>query len=253
MNPTIKVQRQEKCQVAELMGVPKRTSEVNYARKNYESLRKQQEENKRRKDDEILNPPKEPFKLKRFQKVTSVVYKDPDEVKATKKPRAPPPPEPGPKIVTYDAEFAPPEPVPQPKGKNYVRDNAVQAIETAAPKPAPKQVSDAKALNPSYGKVPHYLEEFKHQHEVQREQRRLAEEAANCPPGMRLLPEAERLETLEMLEKGKDEVYQAINRLPIASNTGAVQRRRQEYENKLNEIETAIKTFSRRKVYVSIN
>ena len=45
---------------------------------------------------------------------------------------------------------------------------------------------------------------------------------ANCPPGMKLMPDAERVETLEMLHKGKEEVFQAINKLPIASNTGAV-------------------------------
>lgn len=73
------------------------------------------------------------------------------------------------------------------------------------------------------------------------------------PPGMRLMSREEQQETLEMLMKGKEEVFQGINKLPIASNTGAVRRRRKELEDKLEEIENAIKTFSRPKVYVSID
>lgn len=81
----------------------------------------------------------------------------------------------------------------------------------------------------------------------------MQEEAANCPPGMRLVSEQERVETLEMLRKGREDTFQAINSLPIANVTGAVRRRRQENEEKLTEIEKAIASFSRPKVYVSLS
>ena len=70
---------------------------------------------------------------------------------------------------------------------------------------------------------------------------------------MKLMPESERTETLEILLKGKEDVWQCINKLPIASNTLTIQRRRAEYEAKLIELENAIKTFSKPKVYVALS
>ena len=48
-----------------------------------------------------------------------------------------------------------------------------------------------------------------------------AEDAQN-PPGMRLMTEEERLETLEMLIKAKDEAMLDYNKLPIAANNMAI-------------------------------
>ncbi|CAG9331537.1 unnamed protein product [Blepharisma stoltei] len=247
MKPTIRTQRVERCQVAELMAPPKRLTDVDYKRKNYQNLKKSQEENKKKKEEEETRPQKEPFKLSRFKNVESIVYKNPEEVK---KPRKASAPVGGPQVVVYDPED---EGVTRNDGeKDYVKDNYKAAIVQAPIKPVEKQEENAKALNPNYGKVPQYLEDYKAQREADRETKRRQEEDAKCPPGMRLMPEEERLETLEILQKGKDDVWMLINKLPIASNTQSVIRRREEYEKKLQELENAIKTFSRPKVYVAL-
>jgi uncharacterized coiled-coil protein SlyX len=79
-----------------------------------------------------------------------------------------------------------------------------------------------------------------------------AEENAQYPPGMRLMSEDERLDTLEMLLKAKEDTMQEYNKLPIAANSLAVKRKRDDLEAKLQEIEKALKTFTRPKVYVAV-
>ena len=255
MKPTIKIQRVEKCQVAEILSEPKRLTDINYEKKNYTQLKQAQTENKKKKEEADARPPKDPFKLKRFQNVESVVYKKPEEVKKSKPIKERSSSATQPIIVTYNAEDEGQMAIQasnQDGRKDYVKQNAKAAINQAVSKPAAAPDSNPKALNPNYGKVPQYLEEFKNQRDVQEERRKYQEELAKCPPGMKLMPEQERVETLEILQRGKDEVWQAINKLPIASNTLTVQRKRAEYEAKLQELENAIKTFSKPKVYVAL-
>jgi hypothetical protein len=66
------------------------------------------------------------------------------------------------------------------------------------------------------------------------------------------MSEQERLETLDQLMKAKESAMNDYNRLPIASNTNGIRRRREDIEDKLQEIESAIKTFTRPKVYVAV-
>lgn len=253
MKPTIKVQRTEKCQVAEILSEPKRMTDVNYEKKNYTSLKQTQNENRKKKQEEETRPPKEPFKIKRFQNVESVVYKKPEDVKKQKPAKERASSATQPIIVTYNPEDEG-QMAPKADGKkDYIKENAKAAISTTNNKVQTTAEPTPKTLNPSYGKVPQYIEEYKNQREILIEKRRQDEEQAKCPPGMKLMPEHERVETLEILQKGKDEVWQAINKLPIASNTMTVQKRRAEYEAKLQELENAIRTFSKPKVYVALN
>ena len=75
---------------------------------------------------------------------------------------------------------------------------------------------------------------------------------SECPPGTKLMSEEERQDTLSHLGKGREEMLTALNKLPISSNTPGIMRRQAEYEKKLKEIESAIRTFSKPKVYVQI-
>jgi len=253
MKPTIKVQRTEKCQVAEILSEPKRLTDINYEKKNYTNLKQAQTENRKKKEDEETRPPKEPFKIKRFQNVESVVYKKPEDVKRQKPAKERASSATQPIIVTYNPEDEG-QNDPKPDGKkDYIKQNAKAAIAQANNKPQITTEPTPKALNPSYGKVPQYIEEYKNQREILMEKKRQDDEQAKCPPGMKLMHEQERVETLQILQRGKDEVWQAINKLPIASNTMTVQKRRAEYEAKLQELENAIRTFSKPKVYVALN
>lgn len=74
---------------------------------------------------------------------------------------------------------------------------------------------------------------------------------AKHPPGTRLMPESERLETLNDLIESKKEVNTALERLPVVSKTLAMERHRKDLENKQIRIEKAIETFSKPKVYVA--
>ena len=238
MKSTIRVVRNDGSQVGALLAPPKRVTDTDYRKLNYDNLRKQQEENKHRKDEISNRPPKEPFKIKRFKNVASVVLGSSENRRTRSVPSSGPQisqPMGGPKIVTYDAEYETPNP------------SRIPSKPRLDPEP-----SHAKALNPNYGKVPQYIDEYKEQRRVVQEEKARKEEQANCPAGMRLMPEDERVSTLDHLEKSKTEVFNNINKLPIASNTRAVQLRRQELESKLTEIESAIKIFSRPKVYVAI-
>jgi hypothetical protein len=79
---------------------------------------------------------------------------------------------------------------------------------------------------------------------------KLEEERKSMPAGMRLMDETERLETIKMLENSKRETMNEIERLPITMKTMAMQRRRDELEEKYRTLEREIDKYSRKKVYV---
>ena len=79
---------------------------------------------------------------------------------------------------------------------------------------------------------------------------KLEEERKSMPAGMRLMDETERLETIKMLENSKRETMNEIERLPITMKTMAMQRRRDELEEKYRTLEREIERYSRKKVYV---
>lgn len=79
----------------------------------------------------------------------------------------------------------------------------------------------------------------------------MEEERAKHPPGTRLMPEDERLETLKDLIESKKEVNSALERLPVVSKTLSMERHKKDLETKLIRIEKAIETFSKKQVYVA--
>ena len=73
------------------------------------------------------------------------------------------------------------------------------------------------------------------------------------PPGMRLLSEEERLETLKNLQGSRTEVEKALGKMPISMKTLAIRQKKTELEKKLDEIDRAIQTFLRPQVYIAID
>ena len=82
------------------------------------------------------------------------------------------------------------------------------------------------------------------------EEKKLAAERARIPPGMTLVSEAERLETLSELAQRREEVIREISSLPITHETLRIRKRRQELEQKVGEIDAAVAIFSRKDVFV---
>jgi ABC-type Fe3+-citrate transport system substrate-binding protein len=77
------------------------------------------------------------------------------------------------------------------------------------------------------------------------------EEKAKYPPGTRLMPDQERLETLKDLIDSKRELNTALEKLPVVSKTIQMTRHKKDYEEKINRIDKAIDTFSKKQVYVA--
>jgi hypothetical protein len=72
----------------------------------------------------------------------------------------------------------------------------------------------------------------------------------DCPKGMKLMPEDERLSTLESLQASKTECLRLLTKLPFVLDTISSKKKQEVYENKLKEIENAISIFKRPKVFI---
>lgn len=106
---------------------------------------------------------------------------------------------------------------------------------------------------PNYGKTPKYITKYKEEAKS-REEQKLEEKAARLrPAGTRVLEESERIATLEKLQKNKGEVLKILSQLPISMRTESLKKQKIQLEQKLEEIEKAIATFSRRTVYVRLD
>jgi hypothetical protein len=103
---------------------------------------------------------------------------------------------------------------------------------------------------PNYGKTPKYIEEYKNEAKMKEEDRIEAKIALKRPPGTKVLPESERISTLETLNSNKKEVTKILNQMPISMRTESLRRQKIELEKKLIEIDKAIEMFSRSTVFV---
>ena len=103
---------------------------------------------------------------------------------------------------------------------------------------------------PNYGKTPKYISKYKEEAKVKEEQKIEARAARNRPAGTRILDDSERITTLEKLQKNKGEVLRILTQLPISMRTESLKKQKIQLEQKLEEIEKAIATFSRKTVYV---
>jgi len=125
-------------------------------------------------------------------------------------------------------------------------ENDINLINT----PAPIELEGTIEKHKSFGKVPNYLERIKHEMEMTKEKREEERAKARMPPGTRLMTEAERVITLEELQRQKVEISDLLFSLPLSLKTESLKMRKRELESKLLEIERAVTTFSRKIVYI---
>ena len=86
--------------------------------------------------------------------------------------------------------------------KNHVKANVNKAVFEMQPNQKSAAAAEENKIagkNKNYGKVPNYLNKFKNQRDDVAKQQAIDEEMARHPPGTRLMPEAERQETLRDL------------------------------------------------------
>ena len=106
---------------------------------------------------------------------------------------------------------------------------------------------------PNYGKTPKYIEKYKEEAKAAADAKEELKAAKLRPPGTKVLPEDERVATLENLEKNKKEITKILMQMPISMRTESLRRQKVELEQKLIEIDRAIEMFSRKIVYVKQN
>ncbi|KAH8874211.1 Enkurin domain-containing protein 1 [Schistosoma japonicum] len=100
------------------------------------------------------------------------------------------------------------------------------------------------------GVIPPYLIKMR-----QKEKERIQKELENQPdpdqpPGHQLMPEQERLNTLELLNNAHSQLLEEFFHLPVRMDTLRIRSRRAEIENRLSELEQAIEIFNKPKVFI---
>lgn len=112
--------------------------------------------------------------------------------------------------------------------------------------------SNDKYLHDEFGTVPKYLEERKMRQEEESMERRRRAPDPDCPPGMKLMPNEERLSTLQKLNESRAEALSHLSKMPFVVEIPSVLKRKKDLENKLKEIESAIEIFNKPKVFIQI-
>uniref|UniRef100_A0A0G4G5I7 Enkurin domain-containing protein n=1 Tax=Chromera velia CCMP2878 TaxID=1169474 RepID=A0A0G4G5I7_9ALVE len=105
----------------------------------------------------------------------------------------------------------------------------------------------------NYGKVPAYIEEFRREAAERERLEKEAKERAKIPAGYRVMAEEERLEALTVLKGKREEADKEMQKMPLRVETLGQKRRQTELQKKVEELEDAIKLFSRKTVLVEEN
>lgn len=101
-----------------------------------------------------------------------------------------------------------------------------------------------------FGAVPNYLHGRKEELAAEYESQRLAAMELEVPQGMRILPEEERLATMDILKTNRDDVETKLQSMPFIVEIPSQITFKANLENRLKEIEEAERLFSRPVVYV---
>ena len=104
----------------------------------------------------------------------------------------------------------------------------------------------------NYGKVPEYLNKYNREREAAQRQRLIDEENAKLPAGTRLMPDEERVQTLNELKFAVKQTNTELEKLPIVAKSLRMAQHKRDLEEKLTKLERAIETFSKNKVYIQI-
>ena len=113
--------------------------------------------------------------------------------------------------------------------------------------------SEQNPYHKDFGKTPQYLKNMKIEAEKKKELDNLKKEQEKYPKGTRLLSEEERISTLNKLIESKKEIENLIGKLPITMNSQTAKNKQEELYKKIDEIDKAIDTFSKKKVFVKID
>jgi len=136
---------------------------------------------------------------------------------------------------------------------DWISSNRQAAQQMAAPVTLTRneRAQRESAVHESFGQVPEYLQQRKQQWAQEKEEAKRRAPDPNCPKGMKLMPEDERVATLEVLKASREEAMNQLSRMPFILETPSAKRKHSELEMKLKEIEAALQLFSKQKVYIA--
>ena len=137
-------------------------------------------------------------------------------------------------------------------GADFISRNRAKAL-TLVPPPPRRTTDKEPELHEDFGKVPDYLEERKAKWAEEKEEMKKRMPDPSCPRGMTLMPEEERVSTLEVLKASKEEAMKQLAKMPFVIETPSLKKRHGELEAKLREIESAIALFSKTKVFIALD
>jgi hypothetical protein len=141
------------------------------------------------------------------------------------------------------------------KNNNFIEKNKLKACAQKCPSEVERPLTSSEFGGENYkakGKVPNYLRTRKEEWKQKEVEKQKQADMKKIPPGTRILPEEERLATLEQLHETKKEIMRTIETLPISLRTIALRNKKLDLENKLKEVENAITLFSKENVFVAI-
>lgn len=137
---------------------------------------------------------------------------------------------------------------------NFIKQNRTDSIKKFEKNNSNKEISNktaSLARHEEFGKVPNYLENRRHQWQLEEQERIANLPDPDCPKGMILMPEKERIETLETLKNSRNEAMKQLSNMPFIIETPSQRKKHDLLENKIKEIESAIALFSRQKVFIA--
>ncbi|XP_053305710.1 enkurin domain-containing protein 1 [Spea bombifrons] len=116
-----------------------------------------------------------------------------------------------------------------------------------------KQLKQKEYDSKQKGHVPQYLLDLKEKWCMEKEKDKKQTSDQLLPPGHTIMPEAERLKTLNNIRGAQTQLTKELLGLPLRANTLSIQNRRTELEKKLSEMDEAVKIFSHPKVFIKID
>lgn len=133
------------------------------------------------------------------------------------------------------------------RNSDFIRLNLTEVLKMSPPK---HEMIEEPFKHEDFGRLPKYLEQMKAKSHALKEEARQRATDPDCPKGMKLMPDDERLKTLDILIGNKEEIMKQYGKLPFVVETPSMLKRRAALEEKLKEIEHAIQLFSKPRVYV---
>ena len=136
--------------------------------------------------------------------------------------------------------------------KNFIKDNRQLVIENKVPQRTKPKEQQQQVFHKDYGKTPLYIKKYEIENELKKEEKKRRDEEKKYPKGTKLLSEEERVNTLNGLLNSKKEITNLLEKMPITTRTMAMQNKKEELIQKLEEIEKAIDMFSKKQVFIKI-